>query len=403
MKKVNKLLLNGNETKIMDAPEPQEILLPLKDFDMEKEKLKIKEGTRIITGEQIIPGFYSTVTGTLKNIESLLIKDKTFTALRIEVSEEDEFDPNITQEADFMEKDPEEILKKLNRANLGFCKQFDKINIVIVSAVDTEPLVTVNQQILRENKEIVSEGLKLIKHLTQAKKIILAVPEYLYNLGTEVAGDLADVFFVKPYYPNGLPEILTQNIGSKYDIGNSLFLKIEKLIASVFAIKEGKPFISKVISISGNNGVENYRVRIGTLLKELLKDIDIKDNEKVIVGGPLKGFACYDTEFPIGEDIDCVYVQKADEVVHKKNRQCINCGKCVRVCPVNLDVNLISRFAEFSIFEKCEELEVTACFECGLCAYYCPSDRSLVQFLHFAKKEIEKIKEAENIEGEVNQ
>ncbi|NQT96869.1 MAG: 4Fe-4S binding protein, partial [Candidatus Marinimicrobia bacterium] len=72
------------------------------------------------------------------------------------------------------------------------------------------------------------------------------------------------------------------------------------------------------------------------------------------------------------------------------NLQCINCGKCVKVCPVNLEVNLISRYAEFALFEQCADLDVNACIECGLCAYYCPSGRALVQFIRLAKDEINK-------------
>ena len=146
-----------------------------------------------------------------------------------------------------------------------------------------------------------------------------------------------------------------------------------------------------------NNHPDNFRVRIGTPIRELLKENNIEDNDKIIIGGPLRGYTCLNTEVPVTDDMDCIYVQGKDEVVYSGNRQCINCGKCVRVCPVNIDVNLISRFSEFSIFEKCQELEVMNCIECGLCAYYCPAERSLVQFLRLAKKEIESM---ENMEGE---
>ena len=99
----------------------------------------------------------------------------------------------------------------------------------------------------------------------------------------------------------------------------------------------------------------------------------------------------------MGDDIDLIYIQDSDQVILNENRPCMSCGKCVQVCPVQLDVNLICRFSEFSIFEKCQELGINNCFECGLCAYNCPSGRSLVQFIKLAKSELKRVQgEAES-------
>ena len=176
MKKTNVLALNCNEMKISDAPDPKEVLLPLWGFDNKKDRSKIKEGTRVITGEPIIPGVFSTVTGTIKGIEPLLImnslnenRDGNVMAVRIEASEKEELDAAVKQIPNFLEKEPLQLLEKLNRANLEFCEDFDAIKgvkTVIVSAVDPDPLQWVSQQVLREEKNTVIEGLKLIKHLT---------------------------------------------------------------------------------------------------------------------------------------------------------------------------------------------------------------------------------------------
>ena len=292
---------------------------------------------------------------------------------------------------------PAETLEKLNRANLGLNKDIDSIKTVVVSAVDADPLTAVSQQFLKEEKDLIIKGIELVKYLTSAEKIILAIPRDLAAVTADFKSDFSDVFAVDPVYPNGLPEILMRDISASADLGKSVFIKVEKLVASVTALYEGKPFVHKVVTVVDKNRAENFRVRIGTPIKELLKDNSIEDNFKVIIGGPMRGYTCLNTDLPVTDDMDCIYVQDRDEVVHNSNRQCINCGKCVRVCPVNIDVNLISRFSEFSIFEKCEELEVMNCIECGLCAYYCPAERSLVQYIRLAKKEI---KNMEKMEGE---
>jgi electron transport complex protein RnfC len=135
-------------------------------------------------------------------------------------------------------------------------------------------------------------------------------------------------------------------------------------------------------------------VRIGTPVKELVGE-GLQKFDKVILGGPMMGHTIFDTEIPLTETIDCIYVQKSEESVGYRNNQCMSCGNCVNVCPVFLDVNLLCRFAEFSLFDKCQEMLVQACIECGLCAYHCPSGRALVQLIQLAKSEILKIQEGE--------
>jgi electron transport complex protein RnfC len=401
MKKKNRFALNYNEMKISEVPEPKEVLLPLRGFDDKKDRKKIKEGTPVMTGEQIIPGVFSTVTGTIKSIEPLFPVDTApgnggVTAVRIEVSEKEELSPTVKQEPDFLEKEPAELLEKLNHANLGFCPDIEAIknvNTVIVSAVDADPVQWVSQQVLREDTDTVMEGLRLVRHLTSAQQVVLAVPGPLAHLVQDAvnAEDRVKLHSVNPLYPNGLPGILVRDLAGVYNLDNHLFLTVEKLAASVRALKEGKPFVHKVVSVTDKEGSTNYRVRIGTPLKDLLalKKCFLKDDDKVIIGGPMRGYTCLDTDIPITGDVDSIYVQHWDagEVIHYWNNQCMNCGRCVRVCPVDLDVNLIGRYSEFSLFEKCHEMGAMVCVECGLCAYHCPSGRSLVQFIRLAKNQ----------------
>lgn len=397
--KMSRLALNCNEMKISDAPEPKEVLLPLKGFDKNKDKLSMKEGKRVITGEPITRGVFSTVTGTFKGIEPVFTGAGELTAVRIEVSEVEDFDVALQlrakKELTLFERDTVDLLEKLNRANLEFCRELGEVQAAIVSAVDADLLTTVSQQVLRENKDLVKEGLKLLQHLTGAGRVILAVPEPLGDLVSDIAGDSIDIYKVKPFYPNGLPEILVRDMARVYNFQGHVFLKVEKLVAAVKALQEDQPFVHKVVTVIDEDGAENFRVRIGTPLKDILKlkDCHLKEGDKVIIGGPFRGYTGFSTDIPITEDMDSIYIQSLDETVHYHNNQCMNCGRCVKVCPVNLDVNLIGRYSEFSLFEQCSEMGVDVCIECGLCAYHCPSGRSLVQFIRLARSEIEKIEE----------
>ena len=54
-------------------------------------------------------------------------------------------------------------------------------------------------------------------------------------------------------------------------------------------------------------------------------------------------------------------------------RDCISCGLCEQVCPVNLLPQLILRNTEVNDVEESMRLGVLDCTECGVCTYVCPS------------------------------
>jgi electron transport complex protein RnfC len=68
---------------------------------------------------------------------------------------------------------------------------------------------------------------------------------------------------------------------------------------------------------------------------------------------------------------------------------CVNCGRCIDICPVDLQVQLIGRYAEFELFEPTAELGIDQCFECGLCAAVCTARRPLLQYIRLAKAGLE--------------
>ena len=386
MNKMDQFALNRSDLQIIEAPEPKEVILPLKGLE-DRAKLRIKTGQRLITGQVLYPGIYSSVTGVVKSIDSMSFPDNDYTVLRVEV-EDDEFDEEIKAEPDFLGKTPAELVKLLNRANLGISENMDAVDTVIVSAIDPDPISLVYQQVLKTSQAELCEGFKFIKYLTSAERVILAIPEEDYALGSAIVGDEAELMLVKTQYPNSLPELLAQQIAERDSSIKPVLIKIEKLISALAILREGKPAIYKLVTINTISGINNYKVRLGTPIKNLINEDELYDNDKIILGSPLRGSACFNLETPVTADVDLIYVQDAAEVYNYQNLQCINCGKCVKVCPVNLEVNLISRYAEFALFDHCAELDVNACIECGLCAYYCPSGRALVQFIRLAKDEI---------------
>jgi len=75
-----------------------------------------------------------------------------------------------------------------------------------------------------------------------------------------------------------------------------------------------------------------------------------------------------------------------DSGFHGEERACVNCGTCVKVCPVDI----LPQFAFKSIvadeIEEVLEHGLLDCVECGLCSYVCPSKVELSKTFKEARK-----------------
>ena len=56
---------------------------------------------------------------------------------------------------------------------------------------------------------------------------------------------------------------------------------------------------------------------------------------------------------------------------------CINCGRCVEACPMNLMPARLSRAYKDKNVDLLREYNVMTCMDCGCCAYVCPARKQL--------------------------
>ena len=68
-----------------------------------------------------------------------------------------------------------------------------------------------------------------------------------------------------------------------------------------------------------------------------------------------------------------------------KESACIRCAKCVYVCPMQLQPNLLDLKARLNDYDALDKLHIFDCIECGSCAFVCPSKRHQVQQIKVAK------------------
>ncbi len=147
--------------------------------------------------------------------------------------------------------------------------------------------------------------------------------------------------------------------------------------------------------IEKNGKQHRVKATIGTPLRKILNKFSIHLNEKdrLIIGGPMKGFATYTHHHPIQPDMDTVIIQDRDTISELSDNPCVNCGRCLKICPVNIPVNLLVRFLEADQYEEAfDKYDLGSCIECGLCAYACLARIPLYQYIRLGKHELLKLR-----------
>jgi len=375
--------------------------------------LSISEGGNVKTGQELARNgnalFVSTVTGQVQEIKTFPGADgNEYVAVAINANPRDSFDPSLKVINEFSKAQPSELRSAINRAGfsvwgsiLGDPSTLPPIHTLIISALDMDPMSVANQQAFRDNAGNLGPVIQMLARSTQATRSVLALPDHLIDISIDLSESIESFVKVEAVYPNGLPDVLAKKFGAGLlmkarnggVVGNTLVISVEHAVAMVECLQSGKPFIEKIVTFSAgkDDPLKNFRVRIGTPIGEILKKtgVEPQPNGKLILNGTMRGYACFSDEQPVSSNIDSIHIQEPKEIFFFENTACVNCGKCNAICPVDLEVNLLGRFSEYGIFEKCRDLGAENCIECGLCAYVCPAHRPLVQFISHSKHVIQ--------------
>jgi ferredoxin len=166
----------------------------------------------------------------------------------------------------------------------------------------------------------------------------------------------------------------------------------EKYLGKSKTAQYGKVLIEEIVTVSGRgiSTAKNYRVPIGTRIKEILDEVGFKKEitEKLLTGGPMMGISQYTDEVPVIKGTSGILALTKEETNPYKSKSCISCGKCVEVCPMGLSPLMYAKFAEFEKWEEFKEYNVFDCIECGSCQFICPAKRPLTEGIRVGKTKL---------------
>jgi len=176
-----------------------------------------------------------------------------------------------------------------------------------------------------------------------------------------------------------------------------LVLDVDTVLETALAARDRRPVVNKLITVNGPAGAGVFEARLGTPLADIVSAAgQKKEIGKVVLGGPMKGIAHHNLEFPLTKEISGITLFSRDQIDLAVNDPCVGCGLCSMVCPIRLTPGMLSRYCEFSSWDLAEEAHLFSCIECGCCAYVCPAGRSMVQFMVQGKSELLSTRRSES-------
>ena len=279
------------------------------------------------------------------------------------------------------------------------------IEAVLVNGCECEPMLTADHRVALEYADDIIFGLKAIMKTVDCNRGVIVIednkPDAIALLEEKVAGEQGiEVCVAKTKYPQGGEKMLIQRVLGRMvpsgklpaDVG-AVVNNISTVKAISDAIQKGMPLIERVTTVTGpyipNPG--NFIVKIGTSAADLVAacggiaagDVTIK------AGGPMMGFVQEDVNFPIMKGSNGIIAVDAE---HSVEQPCIKCGRCMDVCPMQLEPLHFAKFADTENWEGFKAHNVMDCMECRCCEAICSSKIPLVTKIRAGKNAVRGMK-----------
>ncbi|MDI3548814.1 MAG: H+/Na+-translocating ferredoxin:NAD+ oxidoreductase subunit [Halanaerobiales bacterium] len=407
------------------AKRPARVTIPLQQHIGAPCQPLVKKGDHVDLGQKIGDSdsfvsapVHASVSGVVKEIKKVPTPvGKESLAIVIEADEEDTLAEGIAPKGNLEDLSPEEIRKIIREAGIvgmggAMFPTHVKLSVpeekeaeyFILNGAECEPYLTVDHRMMISRPEDIVFGLKVLMKAIGVEKGFIGIednkPEAISSMQEAVAGEEGiEVKVLETKYPQGGEKMLIKAIlgrevplgGLPIDVG-VVVNNVTTAVAVADAIKKGMPLIERTITITGRGIKEpaNLICRFGTAINDLIREAGGFAGKpgKVILGGPMTGFAQPTTDLPVVKGTSGILVLPRKEVEEFDPLPCIKCARCVDSCPQFLMPVQLANFTEHQMYDKLERYNVLNCIECGSCSYICPAKRPLMHYIKLGKAEI---------------
>lgn len=389
------------KTKIKKYDKPDYVYIPLKTYKNNKFDVLVKEGDYVLKGQEIARSkdkydfpIHSSVSGIVKEIiNKNYIDNKKVKSIVIENDflDKEEKIGSKKKINTYTKEQVIEIIKNcgvvgMSGDNFPTYYKYNhdlKINKLVINAVESESYLTSDFVTLSIRTSEILETIDALMEIFDIKECVIAIKDFnkrgIENL-QEYVGSYPNISIrvVKDNYTLGWEKYLIEYLFNikvkKYPMEKSILVNNVSTIYSIYkALKYRKPITQRLVTFSGNalKNPQNIIVKIGTPINEIIDSIGgykKNTNPIIIVNGPIMGNMIVDDTTVITKEVAGIAV--LDNKDNIEEMDCINCGKCINICPVQISPVLIM---DEKNNKNIKRLHPEKCINCGLCSYICPS------------------------------
>lgn len=419
----NYIIANGkkeltNEKPVFEYTSPKIIAIPLKNMGSEAFDVHVnvndyvKIGTKIATrNDHFTLPIFSSVSGKVVAIEKrnhVSLKKTVHIVIENDFKEEkNQVFKSISDIHSISKEDITNYIKEYGVLGLGgagfptYVKYQDTkdISTVLINGVECEPYITADETIMKENANLLFEGTLLFMKACGASTGIIAIKkgkQVLFNTLLEYSKNYHNIQLkqVRDIYPMGWERMLIKEVLNKSY--NKLPSEIGVIVDNsttaiefVRSIKTGLPMHQRIVTLSGDgiNNPQNVKVKVGTLLNEVIEAIggynsQLPKNCRLVAGGPFMGKSIITDNLAITSSSNAFIV-----LIDAKTREsaCLRCGACIDNCPVGLQPIQIVKAYKAKSSDMLKKLCSFKCIECGTCSFVCPSSIQVTEETRKAK------------------
>lgn len=406
---------------------PAQVTIPLSQHIGAPSQPVVKKGDRVKVGTLIgkTVGFvsaniHSSVSGTVLKIDKTLDssgykRDAVF----IQV-EGDDWDEKIDR-SETLVKDctltSKEIIDKISAAGIVgmggatfpthvklMPPPGTKADVLIINAVECEPYLTSDHQLMMEKTEEILVGTTILMKAVNVNRSIIGIENNKKDAiekFTQAAKSYPGIAIqaLKVRYPQGGEKQLIDAVMRRQVPSGALPISVGAVVQNVGtafavyeAVQKSKPLVERIVTVTGKDVKNpcNVLSRVGIPLNNL---IDLagglpETTGKVVSGGPMMGKAVASLDVPVTKGTSGILIVPTLESKRERMKDCIRCTKCVNVCPMGLNPTLLMNLTEYGVWDRAEKNRVTDCIECGSCSYVCPSNRPLLDYIRLGKGKV---------------
>ena len=421
----------ARDKAIERMPVPAELVVSMSQHLGAPAKCLVKPGDYVVRGQVIGEknGFISVcvrapASGLVKSVEPRLgpaggkapavILDTTAPAPEgVDVAEK------TLPPLDWASASRDELLKRVEEAGIcgmggaGFPTSV-KLNpppakrceYLVLNGAECEPYLTADYRVMLERADRIRLGVEIMRKILDGPAVRIAIeankPEAIAAMEkafADIDGNV-EIVVLPVLYPQGsekhqifatVGRVVPEPPALPIDVG-CVVENVGTVAAIADAVEKGEPLLERVTTVSGDAVVEpkNVLAPSGTKYADLVAFCggEKEPPAKVISGGTMMGFAVSTLEIGTTKTTSGLLLLSRKKVFQYASGACINCGRCLRACPMGLNPALISKVVDANDIKAAEDAHVMDCIECGACSFGCPAYRTITQSCRRAKNSI---------------